>query len=88
MARKSAEEPVFGLGVSFSSYEELERTLKSFEANTYSKFWKREARTIEAARKRTYRHLSPTLKYYQLKYTCIHGGQSFRPKGKGTRITS
>ena len=79
---------VFALGVKFECYDHLEETLKAFEDKTYSKFWKREARTIEAARKRTDRHLNPRLKYYQLKFTCIHGGQSFRPKGKGSRSTS
>ena len=75
-------------GDSFKSYDGLEKTLKSFESRTFTKFWKREARTIEAARKRTDRHLNPSLKYYQLKYACIHGGQSFRPKSKGIRTTS
>ena len=49
------------------------------------KFWKREARTIEAARKRVSRDLNPDLKYYEIKYCCIHGGQKFKSQGKGMR---
>ena len=82
------ELPVFVFGERFKSFGELERKLKSFEDSKFTKFWKREARIIEAARKRTDRHIQPSLKYYQLKYACIHGGQSFRPKGKGIKSTS
>ena len=75
-----AEQPqrqVLALGDRFRSYSELEDQLMSFESTTFMKFWKREARTIETARKRTVRPLNPRLKYYQLKFTCIHGGQTF-----------
>ena len=63
-------------------------SLKEFEDFYFVKFWKREARTVEAAQKRVNRYLSPGLKYYQLKYACIHGGQAFRAKGKGQRSAS
>ena len=50
------------------------------------KFWKREARTIAAARKRIDQPLNKKdFVYYQLKYCCIHGGQEFRSKGTGSR---
>ena len=78
----------FEVGDSFGSFEEAERKLKEFEKVNCVKFWKREARTIEAAAKRVDRHISPALKYYQLKYACIHGGQKFRGKGDGQRKTS
>ena len=68
-----------------SSIDALEKKLKSFECTTFTKFWKREARTIEAARKRINRHLNPDLNYYQLKYASIHGGQAFRPKSRAVR---
>lgn len=80
--------PTFKFGDSYRTFEELQKKLTEFEEFHYCKFWKREARTIEAAKKRVARYLNPALKYYQLKYTCIHGGQVFRPKGKGNRSTS
>lgn len=88
MALEEVQPPVFSLGDRFRSIDALEKKLKSFESSTFTKFWKREARTIEAAQKRIDRHLNPDLKYYQLKYACIHGGQAFRPKSKGFRSSS
>ena len=76
------------VGKKFSSFADLERAITLFEERNFVKFWKREARTIEAAKKHIDRHINPKLKYYELKYTCIHGGQKFRPKGKGNRDTS
>ena len=76
------------VGDTFDSFEELEKRLKQFEDRNFVKFWKREARTREAAMKRVERHIRPELKYYQLKYACIHGGQKFRGKGSGQRSTS
>ena len=83
-----ADAPTFKIGDSFTTFDELERSLKEFESFHYVKFWKREARTVKAAEKRVNRYINPRLKYYQLKYACIHGGQVFRPKGKGHKSTS
>lgn len=60
------------VGDTFESFEELEKRLKQFDDRNFVKFWKREARTREAAMKRVERHIRPELKYYQLKYACIH----------------
>lgn len=79
---------LIAVGKKFSSFNDLERNVALFEAKNFVKFWKREARTIEAARKRVDRNMNPKLKYYELKYSCIHGGQKFRPKGKENRNTS
>ncbi len=83
-----AEESPFKVRDSFKSYVELENKLKRFEKTHFTKFWKREARTVESSQKRVNRLLDPALKYYQLKYTCIHGGQSFRPRSTGIKNTS
>lgn len=83
-----ADAPTFKVGDSFRTFDELEKSLKEFESFHYVKFWKRDARTVEAAKNRVNRYINPRLKYYQLKYTCIHGGQVFRPKGKGHKSTS
>ncbi len=66
----------------------LKNKLKRFEQTQFTKFWKREARTVESSQKRVNRLLDPALKYYQLKYTCIHGGQSFWPRSTGIKNTS
>ena len=77
----------FSVGDTFHSVEEFEAALETYK-ESYVEFWRRDSRTIEAARKRGInRPLKTELKYYELKY-CIHGGQAFKPRGKGTRTTS
>jgi zinc finger SWIM domain-containing protein 3 len=82
------EEPTFVIGDTFDTFENLEEKIKLYEDKNFVKFWKREAKTIVAAKKRVDRHLKPDLKYYQLRYCCINGGQGFRAKGTGARSTS
>ena len=77
----------FSVGESFGNYEALEKKLRDFEKASFSQFWKRDARTVENTKKRLDRPLSPALKYYEIKYCCIHGGQTFKSQGKG-RINS
>ena len=76
--------PMFVVGDKFRSYKELEQKIKFFEENNYVQLWKREARTISGVQKRVQRYLNPELRYYQLKYCCVHGGKDF----KGDRSTS
>lgn len=80
--------PSFSVGDSFQSFSELEEKLQAFKAKKYVEFWRRDARTIEAVQNRLNRTINPSLKYYELKYCCIHGGRVFKPKGKGVRHTS
>lgn len=75
------------LGDVFESYEDFLKDMDSYSKREFVSFWKRDARTISAARKKTDRFLDPKLKYYQLKYTCINGGRTFNPTGKGKKTT-
>ena len=75
------------LGEKFPTLKELEVKVKKFEATNFVQLWKREARTIESAKKRVDRYMKEELKYYQLKYCCIHGGKKFKPEGRGVRDT-
>ena len=38
-----------------------------------------------SGKKHLTKFLKPDLKYYELKYCCIHGGQAFKAKGKEDR---
>ena len=80
-------EVLFRVGETFGNYETLEKKLKDFKKASFSQFWKQDARTVAIAKKQLDRPLSPVLKYYKIKYCCIHGGQVFRPQGKGRRNT-
>ena len=78
----------FAVGDTFESFDALVTKIKAYQQAKFVQFWRRDARTIEAAKKRLDRYLNPSLKYYELKFCCIHGGQAFKPKGKGMRNTS
>ena len=80
---------VFRVGDVFRSLEEFKSALKQYKESCFVEFWRRDSRTIEAAHERGIdRPLKAELKYYELKCCCIHGGQNFKPEGKGTRNTS
>lgn len=81
---------IISVGDKFSSKEEMMEKIKLYEDASFVKLWMRDARTIENAieKGRVERYLNPRLYYYQVKYTCVQGGQKFRPKGKGIRNTS
>lgn len=78
----------FALGDRFESFDGLQSLIKKYEQANFMQFWKRDARTVDAAKKRLDRPLNPALKYYEVKFCCIHGGQTFRSSGKGIRTTS
>ena len=80
-------EPDFQIGDKFHSFEDLERKIKQYETKHYVKLWKRDSKTIETAQKRLDRVLCKNIKYYNLTYSCIHGGRSFKPRGEGKRNT-
>ena len=82
-------ESQFIVGESFKTFEELEAKIAQYKKENFVKLWKRDCRTIAAAHKRGIdRPLNPSLKYYDIKYCCIHGGQTFKPRGAGKRSTS
>ena len=78
----------FQLGEKFSSFEDLEKKIQLYKKAKFVELWRRDCRTITAARKRGVdRPIKAVLKYYQLKYCCVHGGQKFTPRGTGKRTT-
>lgn len=56
------EAPIFHVGETFKTFEEVESKLKLYERATSTKFWMRDCRTVDAARKRTTRSLSTLLR--------------------------
>ena len=79
----------------FSSYEELQSKVDLYQKTKYLCLSKRTSRTIDAAIKQ--KSLSQdsisaekrtSLKYYMIKYTCIHGGRAYRNRSTGKRSSS
>ena len=77
----------FSVGERFQSPGELEEKLRKYELTTYTKFWKNDCRTVEAARRRINRPLTDCIAYYEVTYSCIHGGRKFKARGEGKRAT-
>ena len=63
----------------------MESKIKLYQDEKFVKFWKREARRINTAKKRIDRYMNPELKYYEVKFCYIHGGQRFKSQAKGIR---
>ena len=76
------------VGDKFQTFEEFETKLHEFEQKHYIQLYKRDARTVGAARKRVSRPLSSEIKYYEIRYCCISGGAAFKARGHGIRETS
>ena len=77
--------PSFAVGEAFGSYSELQDRISKYEQCKFVKFWKRDSRTMKAARVRKY--LSEDLVYYEVTFCCIHGGRPFKASGQGMRST-
>jgi len=60
---------------------DFEKTLHEFEQLRHFHYYKRDSRTVEAAKKRLTRNLSDTLVYYQVRYCCKHRGKNFKHCG-------
>ncbi|KAL3181585.1 hypothetical protein MRX96_036702 [Rhipicephalus microplus] len=76
------------VGDRFGTFEDLEACISRFSAENCVQLWKRDARTIAAAKNRVGKlasKMSESLKYYQLRYCCIHGGAKFISTNKGAR---
>lgn len=73
------------IGDRFKSFEEVENRIKEVTTSKFLQYYRRDSRTISSARNKTKRYLNPELYFYQVKYTCVHGGRQYVRKGKGLR---
>ena len=79
---------MFCVGSTFSSFSLFRTAFSTFEDNTHSEFYTRDARTLTAAVRLTPKiaeKANKDLKYYFIKYACIHGGRKFKSKTEGER---
>jgi len=67
----------------FSSLNELENSLISYEAKHFCNFTKSNSRTIEEAKKKGLkRYINPQLEYAEIDYVCVNGGE-YKSQSKG-----
>ncbi|XP_030749667.1 uncharacterized protein LOC115877564 [Sitophilus oryzae] len=71
------------IGDRFSSFADAKKAIEELGENTYTTFWKRDARTIASSK--IVRPIESSLIYYQLLYACNPGGKKFKGSGKKIR---
>ena len=70
----------FVVGKLFDTCTEIQGVIKTFEVNSSVKLYKKESRTIKAARKRCpNKNFKEDLKYSEIAWACIHNG-TFKSK--------
>jgi hypothetical protein len=76
----------FNVGDTFSTFEGLEEFIKKFENANSCQLYKRDTRSIEAARKKGIKQkIKEELKYYRIVIACIHGGRVFKTTASDKR---
>ena len=73
---------VLRAGNSFRTFNELEIKIQEFERTFSIQLYKRDARTVDAAKKQVNRPLSAAIKYYETRYCCISGGKAFKTRAR------
>ena len=70
----------------FEDFRTFESALERYQNLESVQFYKRDSRTVEKAQPRiTNRKLNARLKYYEITYSCFHGGKKFKSRGAGLR---
>ena len=65
-------------GVQFSAFSLLSAAITRFQDATFSQFYTRDSRTVEAdVRRNTNNKYTEAIKYANITYACIHGGRKF-----------
>ena len=67
----------------FSSFKAVEEAISKLEDESSVTFWRRDCRTIKAAR--VSQPMKPGLVYAEITYCCIHGRQNYSSKSSGKR---
>jgi len=83
--------PEYTIGQQFLSFDELNREVQSRHKSRFGQVYIRDCRSIVAAAKRApdrCANIPDELKYYDVRYCCIHGGKKFKSQGSGLRTSS
>jgi hypothetical protein len=83
----------FEAGEKFSSYADLEKKIVDYQRIKYASLWKRDSRTFDASIKKKSISadkvpsikIKKKLKYYEIRYACIHGGRKQKSASAGKR---
>lgn len=71
------EDDMIHVGDTFKSFKHLKKRVDKYQETTNCVFYRRDSVTIEQCRKKGIKKpIKERLKYYNLKYTCTHGGRN------------
>ena len=74
------------VGDTFSSFEDLEKTIERYQKQNFVQFYRRVSRTIESSiRRATNKKYNPAIIYTHVTYSCINDGKKFTSSSKGQR---
>ena len=77
---------LFNVGDTFSTFQALEEFINIFENANSCQLYKRDTRSIEAARKKGIkRKIREDLKYYRIVIACIHDSRVFKTTASDKR---
>ena len=80
----------FFVGLKIHSEQELEKAIKNYEQSNFCSLWKKDVRTLAAARKKTPRKAAsakPSLKYYTVLLKCLFSDEPRKSCNERTRNT-
>ena len=70
----------------FAAFERLSAIMRYQNAENVQ-FYRRDPRSVDKAQPRLEKKLNPKIKYYEVKYHCIHGGKKHISKATGARFS-
>jgi len=71
---------ILSVGDSFETYEQFRDKLNEYMQTVSTRFYRRDVRTVTAARKRLARPLNDRIKYYDIRYCCVNDGVYFKSR--------
>jgi len=73
---------VLSVGDSFETYEQFRDKLNEYMQTVSGpvRFYRRDVRTVTAARRRLTRPLNDRIKYYDIRYCCVNDGVYFKSR--------
>ena len=75
------------IGQQFDDFSAFESAISHQQNNENVQFFKRDSRSLEAAKGVSNKTFNPRIKYYDVTYHCIPGGMNFKPRGTGKKQT-
>ena len=82
-----SDEVMFVVGEEFSSFESFKAKLQRYSEENYCELYIVDNKTTTNAAKSLTIRFSDPIKYYSMKYACVHGGKKFKQRGAGLRET-